>query len=305
MAKVIVAGLINIETSVKIEGFPLNYGPVHYPFNGIKSTVSGCGYNITKALTTLGNKVKLLSVVGQDLAATQVRIALEQAHISSGHVIDGVAETPQSVILYDENGKRQIHCDLKTSQDWSYPVELIYDLIPMCDYAVVGNNNYLRGLLPLLKEKNKTIITDVHTLSDIHDDYNRDFLEHADVVFLSHECVPGNREDFVHALAQAHDIDIVVMGMGSEGAMVRNSKNGKITYIEARAIRDVVSSVGAGDALLSGFVHALGAGDSVDIAIKKATLFAGYKVGDANADEGFLNQSSLEMYYNTFFSDAS
>lgn len=305
MSKVIVAGIVNIETSVRVAGFPIDYSPVHYPFNGIKSSVSGCGYNIAKALSTLGNKVKFLSVVGQDLAATQVRIALEQAHIPSNYVIDGVSETPQSVILYDDSGRRQIHVDLKASQEWAYPTELVYDIVAESDYAVVGNNNYLRSLLPLFKAQGKTIITDVHTISDVHDEYNKDFLSHADVVFLSHECVAGDHKDFIQQIADVYGTRIIVMGMGEQGALVRNGDTGEIIHVVARAIRDVVSSVGAGDALLSGFVHALGQGDTIDMALKKATLFAGYKVGDANADEGFLNETSLEMYYNTFYGDAS
>ena len=49
-----ICGLINMETTVRVEGFPLRYFPVTYPFNGIGSTVSGVGYNIAAALRALG-----------------------------------------------------------------------------------------------------------------------------------------------------------------------------------------------------------------------------------------------------------
>ncbi len=41
MAKVLVSGLINIETTLKIDRFPFEYAPVRYPFFGVNSTVSG------------------------------------------------------------------------------------------------------------------------------------------------------------------------------------------------------------------------------------------------------------------------
>jgi ribokinase len=39
---------INIETTLRVDSFPLTYEPVRFPFFGINSTVSGVGYNIAK-----------------------------------------------------------------------------------------------------------------------------------------------------------------------------------------------------------------------------------------------------------------
>ncbi len=37
--KVIVSGLVNIETTLKVRKFPIDYYPIDYPFFGIKSDV--------------------------------------------------------------------------------------------------------------------------------------------------------------------------------------------------------------------------------------------------------------------------
>jgi len=77
MPSILVSGLINIETTLRIAEFPLAYNPVHYPFNGIESSVSGVGYNLAKALTRLGNQVEFLSLIGRnEYAANLVRAAL-------------------------------------------------------------------------------------------------------------------------------------------------------------------------------------------------------------------------------------
>ena len=50
MAKILVSGLVNVESTLKVRKFPIDYYPIDYPFFGIKSTVSGVAYNISKAL---------------------------------------------------------------------------------------------------------------------------------------------------------------------------------------------------------------------------------------------------------------
>ncbi len=106
MARILVSGLINIETTLHVEGFPVPYFPVRYPFFGIGSSASGVGYNIAAALTALGDEVRLLSLIGQDAAGSLVRQALAQDSVSARFVLPLLAQTAQAVILYDGAGRR-------------------------------------------------------------------------------------------------------------------------------------------------------------------------------------------------------
>ena len=54
MAKILVSGLINTETTVRVRQFPVAYYPIDYPFFGVNTAVSGVAYNIALALKTLG-----------------------------------------------------------------------------------------------------------------------------------------------------------------------------------------------------------------------------------------------------------
>ncbi|MEZ4556777.1 MAG: hypothetical protein R2854_10085 [Caldilineaceae bacterium] len=69
----LVAGHVNIETTLRVDGFPLDYFPVTYPFFGINSTVAGVGFNIAKALHTLGDEAFLLTWWAGILAARRCR----------------------------------------------------------------------------------------------------------------------------------------------------------------------------------------------------------------------------------------
>ena len=66
MAKILVSGLVNVETTLKVRKFPIDYYPIDYPFFGIKSSVSGVAYNIVNALNRLGDDVTLTSFIGND-----------------------------------------------------------------------------------------------------------------------------------------------------------------------------------------------------------------------------------------------
>src|SRR5262245_59295377 len=98
MQNFLVAGLINIETTLRVDDFPIHYNPVHFPFFGINSSVSGVGYNVAKALVTLGNGVDFAAMIGQDMAGQLVKETLVKDRIPSHLVIDPLAHTPQSVI---------------------------------------------------------------------------------------------------------------------------------------------------------------------------------------------------------------
>lgn len=55
MKKILVCGHTNLETTLAVDGFPLEYVPVRYPFFGIQTAVAGVGYNIAQALSALGS----------------------------------------------------------------------------------------------------------------------------------------------------------------------------------------------------------------------------------------------------------
>src|SRR5688572_19347799 len=111
MSNILVSGLINLETTLQADSFPIHYVPVRYPFWGVNSAVSGVGYNIAKALHILGDDVRFLSLIGQDAAAVAVKKALEDDRIPAGYILPILQQTPQSVIIFDPEGRRQINVD--------------------------------------------------------------------------------------------------------------------------------------------------------------------------------------------------
>lgn len=292
---ILVSGLINIEVTARVDGFPVEYAPVRYPFLGVNSSVSGVGYNIAKALTVLGDSVRFCSLTGRDRARLMVGDALREDNIDNRYVLEALDQTPHSVILYDSTGRRAINVDLKDIQEQGYPAEVYETAIDGCDLAVLCNINFSRALLKITKDKGIAIATDVHAISELDDAYNTMFMAMADVVFQSHEKLPCAPEEWVRRMFQRYGMEIVVVGMGADGVALGVKRDNFVERIPAVYTRPVVNTIGAGDALLSAFVHGYARDRDPYTAIKKAQAFASYKIGaTGGAADGFLDEAGLE-----------
>jgi ribokinase len=197
-------------------------------------------------------------------------------------------------VLYDPEGRRQIYCDLKDIQETAYPFSPA-DLDGI-DLVVACNINFNRALLPLAKASGKTIATDVHVLSDIHDPYNREFMEAADILFLSDEAIGEYYAGFLQTLAATYPSKIIVLGRGSKGAAIYLRADGSITELPAVYAGQVVNTVGAGDALFSGFLHFYAKGFAPADALQRAQVFAAHKITVSGASNGFVNEQTVEAW---------
>jgi ribokinase len=289
-----VSGLINIETTLRVDGFPIEYVPVRYPFFGVQSTVSGVGLNVAAALRALGSEVELFSIIGADADGTRVRHELAAHDIGDDHVLPLIDQTPAAVILFDETGRRLCNTDLKDIQDIEYPLETFAHVLQASDAAVLCNVNFSRPFLQVAKDAGKQVYTDVHVLADVRDDYNADFMVAADVLFLSNEAVVGGEPEFVSELAAAYPCSVIVVGMGADGALLFEKGSQSLRSVPAHLTRPIVNTIGAGDALFSCFVEGHLRGLSPLEALQRAVVFAGHKIGATGAAEGFLSAAELD-----------
>ena len=294
MKKILVSGLINTETTVKVRKFPIDYYPIDYPFFGVQTAVSGVAYNIALALKTLGDQVRLLTMCGQDFQAEYIKNEVRNKGISTDHIKSCLRETPSSAVLYDESGRRQIYCDLKDIQETGYGFTA--DQIADADIVVACNINFNRELLTLAKQLGKTVATDVHVLGDVRDEYNRQFMECADILFLSDEVAGDDPYRFVWDLEGAYHTPIIVMGRGSKGALMYLRDDNRFHEMPAAHVGDVVNTVGAGDALFSAFLHFYGKGLHPVDCLKRAQVFAAAKIRESGAANGFVTENEVEEF---------
>ena len=298
MKKILVSGLINTETTVKVKKFPIEYFPIDYPFFGVNTRVSGVAYNLAKALKSLGDDVNLITMTGTDFSAEYVKSKIEEIGISTEYVKNTLKETPNSVVLYDDEGKRQIYCDLKDVQDVKYDFK--EELYMDSDVVIACNTNFNRELLKKAKAAGKIIATDVHVLGDIDDEYNQDFMKNANILFLSDENIKTDYKKFLMSIEEKFGNNIIVLGMGNKGALMYVKEEKEFYELPAVNIKEVVNTVGAGDALFSSFIHFYAKGLKPIDCLKRAEVFAAYKIGYDGASVGFTDEQTVEKIVNQF-----
>ena len=292
VSKILISGLINTETTVKIKGFPIEYFPVDYPFFGVNTKVSGVAYNLAKALKTLGDDIDLASMIGNDFAAEYILKEMNDIGVDTKLVDKKLTQTPSSVVLFAPDGRRQIYCDLKDIQETAF--DFNDEMYEAADIVVACNINFNRKLLKKVREAGKTIATDVHVLADINDEYNKDFMKYANILFLSDEKVPADYKAFVMDIEEQYGNDIIVLGRGSKGALMYVKAEDEFYELKAVKVGEVVNTVGAGDALFSAFIHYYAKGMNPVEALSRAQVFASYKIGFNGASEGFASERQIE-----------
>lgn len=289
-----VSGLLNFETILNVDSFPVNYFPIEYPFYGINTGVGGTAYNISKALTKLGDKVILSSHVGDDLIGKTIVSELKKAKINDTSIYHSLDQTPTTVVLTDRSNNTQMYCDLKSVQDVESNFDKEKEKMEMSDLIILCNSNFNRPLLKEAKKLNKKIATDVHIIGSIDDVYNSEFMESSDILFLSSKGIYElNYENFLIDIYNNYHNEIIVLGEGRDGAMILDSKKRIIYHIDAVTIRDIVNTVGSRDALFSAFLHFYIKGyDSLE-ALELAEVFTSYKLGESGGSNGFLNEKEI------------
>lgn len=304
MSCIVVSGLVNVETTLNIGQFPVEYTPIEYKFFGLKSNVAGVAYNVAKALVTLENNVELLSMLGKDGESKVVLEGIQNANIQDKYILSKLNETPTSLILFDTEGKRKIYCDLKDIQETDYPMDNAKEAIEMADLVVACNCNFNRPLLKMVKEMGKTIATDVHVLSDLNDDYNRDFMQYADIVFMSDEIIVSDNKnpwDFLKQMYAMYTPKVIVLGRGSKGALMYLGEKDEFVELAAVKTNEIVNTVGAGDALFSAFIHFYAKGMEASECLKRAQIFASLKIAYNGASLGFANEEKIEGWYKKIY----
>ena len=295
--KAFVSGLVNIETTVHIGEFPINSSRVEYLFFGINSDVSGVGFNIVKALAALGDDAILVSIIGNDFDSTRILSSLENMNLTSKYLFRELKEIPKSIILYDDSGKRKIYCDLKDIQEKFIQYDKVKNCVSESDIIILCNINYNRKFIQDIKKSGKLIASDVHVIESIEDEYNRDFMECADILFLSNERLPYESERFLNDLRVRYFAKVIVIGCGKEGALLYDRDKNKIYRLSAVNIGKVINTVGAGDALFTAFIHYYMKGFNCLDALAYAEVFAAIKIKNNGASIGFCSEQEVEEYY--------
>lgn len=287
--RALIVGNVTLETSLRLDAFPLPNASSYQPHR-MSLSVSGVGFNITRALQVLGTDVRLASVIGPDEAGTFVQATLAGSRSFSTHFHVG-ARTGQSLVLSNASGARHVHTDVGGVASAAYPPELFDVALAGCDLTVLTNIDYTRPLLERAVAAGVPISTDLHAIQNLDNPYDQDYLAAASLLFFSGECLPNPLET-VATLRRRFDPELAVVGLGEQGALL--SERGRETvHVFAFSVANILSTVGAGDAMHAAFCHFWLAGEAPEHALRLACAFAARKITVAEGSKGFVSEAEV------------
>ena len=160
---------------------------------------------------------------------------------------------------------------------------------------MLANINWTRPLLARAAAAGVPMATDLHDVRSLDNPYDADYLAHAAVLFCSGERLPGAPRGLRPAgVGPGRPARSSASGLGARGALRGPPGEARPDPGPGAALRPVVSTIGAGDALFAAFLHFRArCGDPVE-AMKRAVAFAAWKVGEPSASAGFLSEAEVE-----------
>jgi sugar/nucleoside kinase (ribokinase family) len=267
--EVVVVGNAGIDTIVYLGG-PLDVGhETSYTENLDRVGQSG-GYSAL-SFARLGYRTAFLGYVGDDALGRFLIEEMLATGVDMDHVLIDPAGTNRSVNLVSSDGRRHSFFDGKSH------MRLVPDLeawTPVFDGARLAHfsiPNWARLVLPIARAAHAVVSVDLQDATGIDDPYRRDFIDAADLLFLSSAHVPNPRNmlDGLHRPGR-----LIVCGRGANGCAVR-SDDGYREYGPVSLRDPVIDTNGAGDSLAVGFLssHVL-EGRPLDEAIHRGQVAA-------------------------------
>lgn len=268
MSYILVTGLLHFQTSVRVDGFPIEYSATSYRSFGISTQITGEAYQVARTLTTLGEDVRLLSFVGRDSLGEAIRATLVQEGIGSRYVLPLLDQTPQVVVFHDGAHRRQRHIDEKGVRYLVYPEDPFASASRDCSLCALTD---AAGAGPLLSLVDRLDLPLALKLAESPDRWP-DLVSMADILFVEGSALVGSPEQFVRGLRDQDGPDIVVVDLGAKGAMIWVRADNFIERLAAVHSGDDVVDEGSSDVLYAFFLRAyLDLGDPYD-ALEQALL---------------------------------
>jgi sugar/nucleoside kinase (ribokinase family) len=212
-------------------------------------TVGGTSAGKALNLRSLGAAVTLRTHLGDDDAGRRIEERLRAAGVDL--VVEPSDRTERHLNLMDAAGGRlSLHLDKPGARPEQH-ADLVASALADSAVAMVDLADEARPLLARAREARVPLVCDLHNY-DGADPFRHDFVEAADMLFLSDEAMPDAVPWMRERVATGTSIVVITQGAHGATAVTRDGE----LHVPAPPVTDVVDTNGAGDAFVAGFVVA-------------------------------------------------
>ncbi|WP_419768444.1 D-glycero-beta-D-manno-heptose-7-phosphate kinase [Arcobacter sp.] len=285
-----------------------------------ETKVLGGAGNVISNLLSLGAEVGVLSVVGDDSVAEEVKYLIDATDAKSFLILQKGRKTSKKsrimasksqVVRYDHESKNNISFE-STDKVYAKLQQIVngYDLILLSDYGKgVLTNDLTQRIIKIATLNNKKVIVDPK---------GKSYAKYAGAYFLT----PNKKEaevatgikidsedslrDALKELQKIASLEMSVITLSEDGIAVLKDKEVTVKPTVAKEVFDVT---GAGDTVLASLGYALAMTEDIFAALEFANLAAGVVVGKLGSatvtlDEiedykATLHKSSIDLHIKT------
>lgn len=244
---------------------------VSYPLDDISMTIGGDAINEATIITRLGNKVSLMSAIGNDGPGMYIQDFAERNGIITDDLkVDDRLTTSLNIGMVREDGERTFVTNRNGSL-WKMGLEHI-NLENISDAKILSlasifnnpllDNETLVTIFKKAKAENMIICADMvksrlgETLNDI-----AEALSYVDYFFPNYEeaaeITNEHDTDKIADTFLAMGVKNVIVKIGKEGCYIKNKEIAKIVPAFKKDPSVKIDTIGAGDNFASGFIAEL------------------------------------------------
>lgn len=299
MKDFLIAGLLYMETIVRVDKIPVEFRSLTSKHDTIFTSIGGDAYNMALALKWLGNNTDLMAMIDKKMSPGIINSSSESDIVlNTEYILPRLKAMPSAVTLYDKDKNQQIFEDTKDLRDTAYDLSLFEKRIETADAVVMTNLQFCKPLIDMALDRKIPIAVNIRDLRKEDLNFNSKFLEAANIIYLSDDNLSKDSYEFVKEIAETYSPEVIILGQGAKGVLIYSAKDNIFAEYKSVKTLDVVNTVGAGNALFSCFLHYyLKTGNAVD-SIKNALLFASYKIGFVGTSNGFMTEQQIEQWRN-------
>ena len=294
-SEVVVVGNVGIDTSVFLPSSPELIDGLREEghFSSNVDCLGHAGGYTARGFAALGLDTAFIGHVGDDQMGRWVRAELA----GDGIDLTGLAIDPQgtarSVNLMGSDGSRINFYDGRGHRSITVDPSLAEQLFAGSRLAMFHLPDWARTLLPVAKRAGAVVACDLQDVRDPDDDYLTDFVEGADILFVSstHHLNPA---PMLKQLVRRSNGSMVVCGRGGLGVAIATTEGIRV-YPPPRVDLPVIDTNGAGDALAVGFLvaHEL-EGRPVEEAVQRGQLAARWTCAQRASSSDLVTREQLE-----------
>ncbi|MFK2823421.1 D-glycero-beta-D-manno-heptose-7-phosphate kinase [Arcobacter sp. YIC-80] len=265
-----------------------------------ETNVLGGAGNVVNNLKALGANVGVLSVIGDDEIANELKSMLESIDVNNFLVIQKNRETSkksrliasnQQIIRYDK--ETTVNID-KSSEDKI--LKLLekhiknYDLVLLSDYGKgVLTNSLTKNIISLVNSKNKKVLVDPKGNDYLK--YKNSYLltpnkKEASLATNIEICDDKTLQKAILKLKNDYNLEVSLITLSEEGIAIFDNE----LSVKPTVAREVYDVTGAGDTVLASVGFAISCGFDIHKAVSFSNLASGVVVGKLGSATATLDE---------------